>query len=140
MRKWMFLSVLVLAFAAFVGVYAIPALCQTGGDSAHQSPKAGTALMGVLELRDQITPGQTYGVDPPMQPAITVRNETNQSIKLLIRGGSIHTLEPRSMQKIALSAGSFGYEAQISGFPPLAGQAAFNVNTEYTWVFYYAQP
>jgi hypothetical protein len=138
MRKWVFFSVLVLVFAVTMMGCAPTSMGGGGGVSSHQAPESPDRRTS--ELRDYITVIRQYDLSPPKNPSIALQNSTNQSIKLQLSGGTSLVLNPSSARTIEFSPGSFGYEAQIAGFPPLAGQATFMVNTDYLWVFSYTRP
>jgi hypothetical protein len=138
MTKWVLFAVLTLSFAITMMGCAPTYVGGGGGVSSHQAPESPDRRTS--ELRDYISIIRQYDLAPPRNPFITFQNSTNQSIKLQLSGGTAYTLAPNSASTVEFAPGSFGYEAQIAGFPPLAGQATFETNTDYSWVFSYTRP
>jgi len=131
MKKWILLLVAIVAVVLNIGIVQ----GQGTGRSSHQADVSRT-----LELRETFNIIKSYVQAPAKDAIINVENKTNQSIKLQFTGGTAYTISPNSIKTIMCTPGHFGYEAQISGFPPLAGKVAVAANTEYSWVFYYSGP
>lgn len=138
MRKWLVFSVLSLVVALTMVGLGFHVQAAEGGKSSHQAPDSPDRR--TLELRDMLETVQQFTLTPPRDPSVIVRNRTNQSIRVQLSGGTVFTLEPNSRLIVELMPGSFRYEAQVAGFPPLAGSATFQKNTEYSWVFSYTRP
>lgn len=124
---------------AIIGVvFSLTILGQgIGGESAHQTPKAPERRLA--ELRDSLNILRVDDVDPPRRPYLTVRNTTNHDLIVEVSGPAQYRLPvgPNLDRTWEVIPGSYRFDAQIPGFPPLAGLVSLATNTDYCWTFSY---